>query len=64
MKIIKLTDREGNVCCVNFYKVEQVINYAYKEENYSKIYFNQGWIGVKETPEEIYDKLYPIILNM
>ena len=63
-KVLKLTDRDGKVCLVNFKKFEQVVSYSYRDEKYTKVHFNRGYSSVVETPEEIYDKLYPNVLDM
>ena len=60
MKVIKLTDTDGKVCLINIERVE----YIYIDEKFTKVEFKDNWIGVRETPEEIYDKLYPIIVEL
>ena len=59
MKALKLTGVDGVLCLVNFDKFETIV----RRGNYTRINFNRGYTEVLETPEEIYDKLYPNILG-
>lgn len=60
MKIIKLTNIKGKICCVNFSEVEYFEKHP-SNDNLTMINFNHGSTCVQESPEEIYDKLYPIV---
>lgn len=62
-KVLKLTGRNGKLCLVNLKKFEQAEQLVYNDEIYTKIHFNRGYCCVKETPEEVYDKLYPIVVE-
>ncbi len=57
MKVLKLTNRDGKACLVNFAKFEQAVSCSTNGETYTKVHFNRGYCSVRETPEEIYDKL-------